>query len=199
MKISNIRIFAPVILLGMSLVFVGCENNSSSSNENIESTEIKDVPNTHTPETFLKEIESLEKAVANPNLPNHDIVALQLVEYYQTYAQLFGNNELAPEMLFRGGNQAVNIQDYNMAITLYAQIESHYSTFQKRPEAIFLQGFVFESYLNEFGKAQEKYEKLIKQYPDHILALQAEESIKYLGISDEERIRQFEKNSESNN
>ena len=192
MKISNIFTSTLFSALLVSAVFTGCSSDNSSSSDD-SSTAVREAEVvTHTPETLHKEIKELEEAVANLDTPNHDKVTMQLIEYYQSYADLFSNNEKAPDMLFKAGNQAVNLQDYTLSLSLYNNVEIHYRNYMKRPECLFLQGFVYESYLNEFGKAKEKYEKLIKQYPKHELAGQAKESIKYLGISDEERIRQFE-------
>ncbi len=167
--------------------FTGCSDKNESSNE-----EVVLESKVHTPESLLMEIEELEKAASNLDLPNHVQVTNQLIQYYEDYAKLFSGNEMAPDMLFRAGNQSVNLENYPKAIELYANVEKHYRQYQKRPECIFLQAFVYETYLNEFGKAKEKYEKLIKQYPDHSLAEQAKQSIDFLGVSDEDRIKQFQ-------
>jgi hypothetical protein len=56
-----------------------------------------------------------------------------------------------------------------------------------------LQGFIYDTYTDELGKAKEKYEFLISEYPKHVLVEQAEISIANLGKSDADLIRQFEK------
>ena len=192
------NIFSKFTIIGLTISIVSFTGCSSDTN----STEVKSEPQKevatviHTPITLKAEIEELEKAVENLETPNHKDVAKQLIEYYENYADLFREDSLAPEMLFRAGNQAVNVEEYDLAIEEYAKVERYYRNYLKRPEAIFLEAFVFETYKNEFGKAEEKYQKLIKQYPDHQLSNQAKESLKYIGVSDEERIRQFEKQNQ---
>jgi len=192
----NMHTFSKSILFSfilVSVVFTGCTDENETNKKN-QKTEEAVTSKIHTPETLLKEIEDLEAAVANLDTPNHDAVAKQLIEYYQSYAEMFPNNQLAPEMLFKAGNQAVNLQEYDLALTKYFFVEQYYLNYLKRPECLFLQAFVYETYKNEYGKAQEKYELLIEEYPKHELSEQAKISLKYLGMTDEERIKQFEKN-----
>ena len=192
----NMHTFSKSILFSfivVSVFFTGCTDENETNKKN-QKTEESVTSKIHTPETLLKEIEDLEAAVANLDTPNHDAVAKQLIEYYQSYAEMFPNNQLAPEMLFKAGNQAVNLQEYDLALTKYFFVEQYYLNYLKRPECLFLQAFVYETYKNEYGKAQEKYELLIEEYPKHELSEQAKISLKYLGMTDEERIKQFEKN-----
>ena len=180
-------------LMLVTLVFTGCAENKdpNTKSKDAEKTENKGV---HTPASLLAEITELETVVTDINTPNHTEKSLQLIQYYEDYANMFSNDKLAPEMLFRAGNQAVNLEKYELSIEEYSRVEKKYRYYLKRPEAIFLEAFVYETYLDEYGKAEEKYKKIIKQYPKHELASQAEESLKYIGMSDEERIKQFEKN-----
>lgn len=192
------NVFSKLTVIGLAVAavsVVGCSNETSSTEITTEKPKTEEVI-IHTPVTLKAEIEVLERDVENLDNPNHKDVAIQLIQYYDDYANLFKNDTLAPEMLFRAGNQAVNIQKYDKAIKEYAAVEHNYRNYLRRPEAIFLEAFVFETYKNEYGKAEEKYQKLIKQYPKHQLAIQAKESLKYIGVSDEERIKQFEKNNQ---
>jgi hypothetical protein len=187
---SVVRNFS--VFLGVGLMAIGLFGCGSS--DSAEETPSTDIVRTHTPETLQKEIEELEHAVSDPDIPNHHKMVLQLIDFYQSYAKIFSTNELAPEMLFRAGNQAVNIEEYDLALQLYAQVEKDYREYLKRPECIFLQGFVFENYKNQLGTSKEAYERLISEYPKHILSEQAKQSISYLGMSDEERVRSFSTN-----
>ena len=182
-------IFAGVFTV--MLMFTGC--SGTEPEKKTDSISVEEGPRLHTTESLQKEISELEGSLENPNLPNRIAVSKQLIEYYEDYTNMFSNDKLAPEMLFKAGNQAVNIEEYDLALKEYNLVEEYYRNYLKRPEVLFLQAFVYETYKNEYGKAKERYEKLIKQYPDHELAVQAKESLKYMGISDEERIRQFEK------
>ena len=181
-----------VAILFVTIAFEGCgsegDSESGSSTNPSKSEEVK----THTPETLQEVIADLEKDLLNPAAANHEAMAKQLVSFYQSYAQLFSQDSLAPEMLFRAGKQSVNLNDFKGALTYYSEVEKRYRVFQKRPECIYLQGFIYDTYLNEFGKAKEKYELVIEEYPKHDLAKQSEYSMQNLGMTEEDLIKSFE-------
>lgn len=185
--------------IGVYLVFVmffaSCSVNEGkdSGNHGKAKEEVEKVV-TYTPETLLKEIQIIEQSLDNPNTPQRDELTTQLVDFYLSYADLFSKDPLTPDMVFKAGNQSVNLENFDDALAHYDRVDRNYTAYQKRPESIYLQGFIYDTYKNEYGKAKEKYERLIKLYPKHILAEQATQSIAHLGLSDEEIIRSFEKN-----
>lgn len=182
----------PLVLVFFVLFLSSCRTENSTSNEIQEKSNKTENIKTHTPETLQKVIADLEKDLANPAAANHDAMAKQLVEFYASYVKLFPKDSLAPEMLFRAGNQSVNLNDFTGALTYYAKVENKYVAYVKRPECIYLQGFIYDTYLNEFGKAKEKYESLIEQYPKHELAKQSQYSVQNLGMTEQELIKSFE-------
>jgi tetratricopeptide (TPR) repeat protein len=183
-----------VVLLGFTLVFVGCsESKNPSKEESILKEAIQPVGETYTPITLGIVILELEESFENPNAPQKEVVASQLVTFYGDYYRLFPNDKNTADMIFKAGNQCVNLKKFDEALEWYNTIDVRYSNYQKRPEALYLQGFVYDTYKNEFGNAEEKYKRLIKLYPNHILTPQAEQSIQNLGLSDVEIIRKFEK------
>ena len=61
------------------------------------------------------------------------------------------------------------------------------------PEALFYKAFIYDNQLNDDAKAGECYRNFIKKFPSHAFASSAEASIKNLGKTDEELIREFER------
>ncbi len=184
-----------VVFVGAVLLVVGCGSENAKSREEVKSNPDKvERVVTYTPETLLKEIQEMERSLENPTIPQKRELTEQLIEFYLSYADLFSKNPMAADMVFKAGNQSVNLEKFDDALAHYDRIDKYFQTYQKRPESIYLQGFIYDTYKDEYGKAKEKYERLILLYPNHVLAEQARQSIAHLGMSDEDIIRSFEKN-----
>lgn len=184
-----------VSLLMVTMLFVACGDAVSEDDAKLEQGgESPEQVVTYTAKTLRVEISKLENDILNTTTEDKQVLTLQLTEFYTSYFNLFPNDKLASDMIFKAGNEYVNLARYDDALAMYKKIETTYRTYQKRPEAIYLQGFIYDTYKNEFGKAKEEYEILINEYPEHILAEQARQSIENLGLTDEEIIRNFEKN-----
>ena len=63
---------------------------------------------------------------------------------------------------------------------------------EKKPKA-----FVLENQINDYDQAKNTYEVFIEEYPDHPMRDDAEYSIKNMGKSPEELIKEFEANQEA--
>ena len=175
---------AIILLLGIA---VSCSNNTEES----KTTQQVVAEKAFTEESLDQEIKNLEKELAQPNVVNPDEIRRQLIEFYSSFVKTFSTSKAAPDYLFKAGNESVNLKKYNNALGFYDRIDQHYPSYIKRPESLFIQGFIYDSYKNEFGKAKEKYERLIELYPNHLLAEQAKQSIGNLGLTDEEIINKF--------
>ncbi|UTW65933.1 hypothetical protein KFE94_14930 [bacterium SCSIO 12643] len=198
MRIFFLDITKAVVFVGAMFFVAGCGSESTNGGEENSDSEKAEEVITYTPETLLKEIQEMEKSLENPTIPQKRELTEQLVEFYLSYADLFPKNPMAGDMVFKAGNQSVNLEKFDDALAHYDRIDKYFQTYQKRPESIYLQGFIYDTYKDEFGKAKEKYERLILLYPNHVLAEQAKQSIAHLGMSDEDIIRSFEKNSANN-
>ena len=82
------------------------------------------------------------------------------------------------------------------AINIYSRIVEQYPDYSKAPEALFLQGYVYENNLGRLDKAKAIYEEFLAKYPDNDFADDAEVSLKYLGKTPEELIEIFQQNAE---
>jgi len=123
--------------------------------------------------------------------------ALALVNNYVKFASENPDDELAPEYLFKAGELCMAMHKPELAIQYLDDIIGNYPEFDKSPHCMFLKGFIYEDQLHDLEKARESYEAFIKQYPDHDMTDAAKFSIKNLGKSPEQLIREFEKKNDS--
>lgn len=183
-----------VAIVAVLSLFISCATQEGKVPSENNPEQISEVRNgTYTPKTLGKVIEKKEFELKDKTVPNKSQLRVDLVSFYASYHTLFPNDERTPDMLFKAGNESVNVEDYKSALTYYQVIVEDYPSFVKRPEAIYLQGFIYSAYTNQLGLAKTKFEYLIKKYPHHVFSEQAKLSVAQMGMSDEELIRQFEK------
>ncbi len=122
--------------------------------------------------------------------------ANDLLNAYISYADSNKDKPEAPGYLFKAADLAMNLNQADKALELYNRIYYEYPDYEKAPECLFLMGYVYENYLQNFGKAKEIYEEFIKKYPDNEFTDDAKVSIDNLGKSPEELIKQFEEQNQ---
>ena len=156
----------------ISIVFFAC----SSPKENKESQ-----INVLEENLFSDENKMVDKNKAN-----------ELIAAYFEFADEFPENEQSPAYLFKAGDMSMNLNMPRKAIQVFDRILKDYPDFQKAPQCLFLKGYVYENSLGELGEAKKIYEEFLIKYPDDDFADDAEVSIKNLGKSPEELIKEFE-------
>lgn len=117
--------------------------------------------------------------------------AAAVIHLYISYADKFPDDSLSAEYLFRAADVTNGIHQPDKAIELYERVQG-FKTYSKTPVALFLQGFIAETELQNMQKAKQFYEKFLKLYPDHQLAADVKISLSNLGKSPDEIIREFE-------
>lgn len=97
-------------------------------------------------------------------------------------------------LLIKAAGLAKTIEDPKKAIELYAKVSNGLPRHPKAPTALFMEGFVYENDLDDLKKAKEIYESFLERYPnDPDFADDAQNSLKMLGKTPEEIVREFEK------
>ena len=119
--------------------------------------------------------------------------AIEMVRMYAEYADKYTTDTLAPEYLFRAAEISENANQPNNAITYLTRIEENYKDYKNYPLCIFKKAYIYENCLKNQEKAHQYYEKFIADYPNHELAVAANSSLMFLGISDEDLIKVLEK------
>lgn len=189
-KMNTIMVGA-VLMLGA----VACSSNENASNQEIDQNATEEVPvlsEVEAKEKLRNEIAEIEQKFFKADSKIRGVYNKQLMQECDTYVRMFTTDSLAPDMLFKAGNAAVNSLMYEEAQQYYERIIANYLDYNKIPEVLYMQGFVYESHLESFGKAKDKYEAIIKNYPDHELAQQAQMSIDNFGKTDEEIVKSFQ-------
>ena len=75
-----------------------------------------------------------------------------------------------------------------------AHVIGDYGDFAKVPECYFLKGFVYENNIKDIKQARIAYTEFITKFPNHDLRDDAEISMKNLGKTPEQIVREFEEN-----
>ena len=120
--------------------------------------------------------------------------AMALVNLYEKYANENPKDTMSAEYLFRAADISMNIGRPGQTIRLFNRILTEYPDFEKAPATLFLMAFVYEDQLQDYDNAKKYYELFLSKYPDSEFADDAEISLKNLGKSPEELIREFESN-----
>ncbi len=139
-------------------------------------------------------IEEQEKAFF-ASQPGETKLAGVLIDSYIDYVDNYPSDKEAPDFLFKAADIAMNMSRPQQAITLFQRIIKEYPDYKKLPQCLFLQGYVYENNLGDLQKAREIYQEFLKKYPDDEFADDAEVSIKNLGKTPEQLIKEFEEKS----
>lgn len=140
-------------------------------------------------------IKELEKKIGSENFTLDEKgmqLADELVKEYISYADSHNDSPEAPDYLYSAADLSLNTGKSREALDLYNSIIYKYPDYAKAPECLFLVGYIYENYFQEYGKAKEIYETFLKKYPNHDFADDAAISIKNMGKSPEELIKSFE-------
>lgn len=180
-----------VLLIAAALSFYACNSSTQENSANAEQTDVK------SKEERLAEIAEIEDQVKQSKGKNAQSHAQRLEVHLEAFATDFRADSLAPEMLFKAGNVCIGLNDFEKSIAYFDRIAKHYPEYIKRPEVIYMAGFVYDYHLSQYGKAKDYYERVIAEYPNHIFADDAKKAIEVLGMSDEELMERFKKANES--
>jgi len=159
-------------LLLLALIVISC-----SSPKEDKLTEIKTMED----ELFSDESQMIDHQKAN-----------ELIVVYESYANEFPEDLETPAYLFKAGDMAMNLNMPRKAIDIFDKILNNYPDFEKAPQCLFLKGYVYENDLRDLQTAKKLYEEFLVKYPDDEFADDAEISIKNLGKSPEDLIKEFE-------
>lgn len=169
----------------MSIAMLSCGDGNNEESKTAEQPKV-------TKESIAGDIATLEaKAESHTQLDYS--TANSLIAAYADYAKNFPDDPQTPEYLFKAGRIATTMRQSKQAIDFYKTVYTKYPDFNKAPDALFLQGFVYESQLNDTAKAKAVYSEVIEKYPKTRLAEDARASIDNMGKSPEELIKEFEK------
>ena len=145
-------------------------------------------------ETQRKNIDSKEKALMEQTKKGKvDTTGVnELLKSYISYADAFPTDTTGANYLFKAADFYRYMRKPLRSIELYAKIYNNYPTFQKRPYALFLQGFIFENEVGNLDSARAKYQQFLAVYPDHAISHDVKITLNNLGKKPDELVQEFE-------
>lgn len=123
--------------------------------------------------------------------------ASRLINAYEAHAKEMPKDPNTPEYLYKAGEVARSINDFSRALSSWEKIYTDYTSFKKAPQALFLQGFIYENDYKDLDKAKKVYKQFLSKYPKHDLADDVQFSLKHLGKPADEIIQGFNKEKKS--
>jgi outer membrane protein assembly factor BamD (BamD/ComL family) len=169
-----------ITLITAAVLLSSCNNSENSNN------------------VKLSDITKLESELFSSRLEAPDMIKLnQLADMYIVYANQHPDDSTAPEFLFKAADINMNMSNPQVTIGLFTDIISKYPNFENISTIMFLKGFVYEDQLNDFVNAKKCYLEFLELYPESDFADDAAVSLKNLGKSPEELIKEFEQNNKN--
>lgn len=190
MKMGKTILFA----LSAMWFLTACESSSNPDDE----TEIHAEHNLHTRTAWLAEIDSLEGIVYSDTFDIDGEATGELLRSYLSYTKVFvGDKEFTPMYLYKAAALSRAVGLPVKALKLYDQILIDYPDWEKAPETAFLVAFTYDDDLKEKERAREAYEQVVEKYEGDHWAIQAQERLKTIDMTDEELIKEFNARMES--
>ena len=139
-----------------------------------------------------KRIEKLEQQLFATEQAVDPALADELVTAYCDYAIKYPNDEKTPEILFKAVNVSMNIDNAQRTIAIIDRMIKDYPDYPRTQAALFVKGFIFETYYENLDMARQLYEQYLALYHDGEFAEACRASIANLGLTPEELVKKFE-------
>ncbi|MFO8055573.1 MAG: tetratricopeptide repeat protein [Bacteroidales bacterium] len=168
-----------ILLLASGIALQACKQNKEKS-----------------PEENQEAIEDLEESLYQSTAAMDKDTVNLLVKKYDAYAKRYPEDSLAQQYLFRAARLKMAVEDFEGGLKYLEKIEAKYPDSDLLPAVLLLKGNIYGDYLNDFDKAEKAYQRIVDEYPASEFARDAEISIRNLGKSLDELIREFEEKNE---
>lgn len=163
------------------ILFSACGQNENAKQDAPASNELK------------SEISSLESQLLETgDASKNQEAAKLLVEKTEEFAKANPEDEQTPAMLFKAADVANGARNYGKAIQLWGLVWRKHPDYENAPMALFLQGFTFDSKLQDAKMAQKYYKNFLKTYPNDSLATKVKQLLAVVEVPPEQLIKQFQ-------
>lgn len=176
------KIWLPIIIVYVAGLMAGCSHNTDKSSNSGQDTLRRSTLNA------ITAVEKNMKTLTNLDSYNANLA----ITAYTKFSGQFPDDSLAPVFLFKAASMAMSSGQYQRALGFYDNIQVKYPNFKQIPDCIFVEGFIYDSFLKDTAKAHAKYQQVVSKYPDNTLAPQAKAAISALGKTDEQLMKEFE-------
>lgn len=144
------------------------------------------------------DLKQAEAAMFNEDMTTNMDAASKALETFCTFVKQNPDDPTAPDWLFKAMEIAVRQQDAKKSEEICNQLMKSYPDSDRTPVGMFmLASFVYDDQLKDLNKAREMYEKILNDYPESEIAPSVEASIRFLGMSAEEIMKEFERMDET--
>ena len=149
-----------------------------------------------TKEKLLSDIQTLEQELSKELEQVDKAKTLTFITKSELFAKNYSDDVKAAPILFKAAEMAKSIGEYGRALKLWDNVYNRYKDYEKAPDALFMQGFIFENDLKDIKLAKMYYGNFLKKYPDHDLAHQISIILKNIDKSPEELIKEFKRSNQ---
>lgn len=139
-----------------------------------------------------EQIAQFEKTMFNPDWSLNQEIGTQLVAAYCQFADENPKSEKSQNFLFKAVDVAMNLPDVNRSLEVIDKFLTMYPDNEKAPHVLFSKALIYEDRLGDLVNARKYYELFLEKYPENVLARDAQASLKNLGKTPEELIKEFE-------
>jgi tetratricopeptide (TPR) repeat protein len=143
-------------------------------------------------DNLLEVIKERESVLNQDSTAIDPYKAKELMDAYIVFADNFSQYKNADEYLFKAGEVAMGLNMTAESIKCFDRVYNEFPDYERKPYSLFLKAFVLENQAGNFEEATKAYNLFLENYPAHEMADDAEYSIKNMGKSPEELIREFE-------
>lgn len=150
-------------------------------------------------EKQYEELVTIENSLFGEQTELNDSIARLFLQKADQFTKEYKNDPKTPEVLFKQGEVLNGLKSYNFAIRKFQQVFLVYPKSSKAAESIFLCGFIYDTYLQNYEEAGNYYRKFIRMYPNHSFVKDAKTSLENLGKTPEELVKEFEKKNQNSN
>ena len=137
----------------------------------------------------LDDVLAAQATLFNANHTMNRNEAPKVAKTYCQYVKQNPNDTTVVKWLYHAMEINVMMKDADKSIELCDQLLEQYPQSKWAPMSLLLVGsFVYEDMLNDTAQAHAAYQKLIDNYPESALVNDAQKSIEFLGLTQEERM-----------
>lgn len=119
-------------------------------------------------------------------------IANNYIEACELFSLILPERDVTPDVLFNAAEMARAVQAYSRAVELYARIQDRYPDYSRMNRVLFMWAYTLDDGLQDYDGARARYSEFIERFPGDDFADDAEASLRNLGKSPEELIREFE-------
>ena len=137
----------------------------------------------------LEDMRAAQSTILNANGSLNKEEAPKVAKKYCQYVKQNPNDTSVAKWLFHAMEINVMLRDADKSIEICDQLLKQFPQSKWAPMSLLLLGsYVYEDMLNDTAQAHIAYQKLIDNYPESHLVDDAQKSIEFLGLTEEEKM-----------